>query len=283
MTKQDIHIRITIEDVSMPVSLTFIKNNTRMIGNVTGIHVTALPVYHINFLLGNYKNLVFTIDDDLFLELLFLRIRGETIKFSSSQKKQDNLKEKKLLQDIEHLEITNTKNLQLLSDKKTELEDIRNVRLQGQIVRSRMKWLVEGEKPSSYFCNLENKNFLEKTIKKLKTQDGKILNDQKEILAYIKIYYENLFANKDSFLEDVNLAELLEKANIRTASDHELGNLITTPELGQVLKAMKHNKIPGMDGITTKFLIFFWAKLKYFVTNAINCCFLKGKLTTTLR
>ena len=143
--------------------------------------------------------------------------------------------------------------MQLLSDKKTELEDIRNVRLQGQIVRSRMKWLVEGEKPSSYFCNLENKNFLEKTIKKLKTQDGKILNDQKEILAYIKIYYENLFANKDSFFEDVSLAELLKKANIRTASDHELGNL-TTPELGQVLKAMKHNKTPGMDGVTTKFL-----------------------------
>ena len=115
------------------------------------------------------------------------------------------------------------------------------------------------------------------------TQDEKILNDQKEILAYIKIYSENLFANKDSFLEDVNLAELLKKANIRTASDHELGNLITTPELGQVLKAMKHNKTPGMDGITTEILKFFWAKLKYFVTNAINCCFLKGKLSTTLR
>ena len=54
----------------------------------------AVPVYHANFLLGNYKNLVFTFDDDLFLELLFLRIRGETIKFTSSQKKQDNLKEK---------------------------------------------------------------------------------------------------------------------------------------------------------------------------------------------
>ena len=114
------------------------------------------------------------------------------------------------------------------------------------------------------------------------TQDGKILNDQKEILAYIKIYYENLFANKDSFLEDVNLAELLKKANMRTASDHELGNLITTPELGQVLKAMKHNKTPGMDGITTEFLKCFGAKLKYFVTNAINCCVLKDKLSTTL-
>ena len=99
----------------------------------------AIPVYDIKFLTGNSKNIVFTIDHDLFLELLFLRIRGETIKFSSSVKKIDNLKEKQLLQDIEHLEVTNSTNLQLLSDKKTELEDIRNVRLQGQIVRSRMK------------------------------------------------------------------------------------------------------------------------------------------------
>ena len=109
------------------------------------------------------------------------------------------------------------------------------------------------------------------------------MNDQKEILAYIKLYYENLFANKDTSLEDVNLAEILKKANIRTASNHELGNLITTTELGQVLKAMKPNKTPGMDGITTEFLKCFWAKLKYFIANAINSCFLKGKLSTTLR
>ena len=82
-------------------------------------------------------------------------------------------------------------------------------------------------------------------------------------------------------MEDVNLAELLKKANIRTASDHELGNLITTPEFGQVLKAMKLNKTPGMDGITTKFLKFLGAK--YFVINVINCCLLKGKLSTTLQ
>ena len=66
-----------------------------------------------------------------------------------------------------------------------------------------MKWLVDGEKPSSYRCNLENKNFLEKMIKKFKTQDCKILNDQNKNLAYIKIYYKNLFANKDIVLEDV--------------------------------------------------------------------------------
>ena len=96
----------------------------------------ALPVYLRNFFIGNYKDLVFTIDDDLYLEILFLRIRGEAIKFSSMQKKRDNLKENSLLQDIEHLEVTTNTNLQLLSDTKVELENIRNERLQGQIVRS---------------------------------------------------------------------------------------------------------------------------------------------------
>ena len=178
---------------------------------------------HFQFLIGNYKDLVFTIDDDLYLEILFLRIRGETIKFSSMQKKRNNLKEKSLLQNIEHLEVTRNTNLQLLSDKKVELENIRNERLQGQIVHPR--------KPSTYFCNLEKKKFLEKTIKRVKKQDGHILTEQKQILTYIGTYYENLFANKDAKLDDVNLTELLKHANVKKVRDYELGDLITTSEL----------------------------------------------------
>ena len=51
----------------------------------------TLPIY-INFLKENYKNIIFTIADDLFLKLLFLRNRGETIKFSSSLRKNDKQK-----------------------------------------------------------------------------------------------------------------------------------------------------------------------------------------------
>ena len=54
----------------------------------------ALPIYNVNFLKENYKNISFTIDDDLFLELLFLRIRGETIKFSSFLRRKDRQIEK---------------------------------------------------------------------------------------------------------------------------------------------------------------------------------------------
>ena len=47
----------------------------------------ALPVYKVQYIESNWGKILFTIDDDLFLETLFLRIRGESIKFSSHLKK----------------------------------------------------------------------------------------------------------------------------------------------------------------------------------------------------
>ena len=45
---------------------------------------------------------------------------------------------------------------------------------------------------------------------------------------------------------------------------------------------MKHNKTPGFDGITAEFLEVFWGKLKFFIANALNYCFTKGLLSTSL-
>lgn len=46
---------------------------------------------------------------------------------------------------------------------------------------------------------------------------------------------------------------------------------------------MKNDKSPGIDGFTSEFLKVFWIKLKYFITDGMNSCFKKGKLSTTLR
>ena len=47
---------------------------------------------------------------------------------------------------------------------------------------ARIQWLNKGEKPTSFFCKLENKNFTEKTTRKLQTDSGTILTDQKVFL-----------------------------------------------------------------------------------------------------
>ena len=46
---------------------------------------------------------------------------------------------------------------------------------------------------------------------------------------------------------------------------------------------MKNNKTPGLDGLPADFLKVFWKRLKFFVRNALNSCFKKGILSTTLK
>ena len=55
----------------------------------------AIPIYNHDYIIKTDDELTFTIDDDTFLECLYLRIRGESIKFSSKLKTQnENLENK---------------------------------------------------------------------------------------------------------------------------------------------------------------------------------------------
>ena len=84
----------------------------------------AIPVYNLDYLEKNFTGFKMIIEPDLFLEALFLRIRGETIKFASIKKKSACRLEKQLITDIETLEIKDP-NSTLLLDKKAELEKLR--------------------------------------------------------------------------------------------------------------------------------------------------------------
>ena len=101
-------------------------------------------------------------------------------------KKQNGRKRKNLKSDVEFLEKSGLylSLSDLLEDKKEELEDMRQECIQGIVTR--VKWLEEGEKPSSFFCSLEKQNFIEKTIKYLKLKDDKIITDQKKILGQVR-------------------------------------------------------------------------------------------------
>ena len=120
----------------------------------------ALPVYNMNYVTGSNETIEFTIPSDLFWRHYFSESRGESIKFASHLKKNNYLQEKQLLKDISVLEqnLDSETNVNLLEEKKS----IRKQRINGFITRSRIQWLSKGEKPSSFFCQLENKNYTEK-------------------------------------------------------------------------------------------------------------------------
>ena len=198
----------------------------------------AIPLYSVEFLNENYSDIQFTIDNDVFLEMLLLRIRGETIKFATFEKEKHVHLENTLIKDIETLEASEqlqSSNTELLHDKRQELMALRKVKLKGNSVRSRQQWLQEGEKLSKFFCNLENKNFIEKTIKKVHLNDGSIVTDQKDILHHVRKFYANLFQSKDDRLMDFDFEKLGLKNNNKTTANEDLGKFLTVKELGFIL------------------------------------------------
>ena len=129
----------------------------------------ALPVYDIE--INQHipdQQIQFTINNQLFLETLFIELRGKSISYSSYIKKQEGQKEKELLRNIETLEANLTNNnLNQVEDLKEQLKTLRKKKMQGILVRSRAQIINEDEKPSNFFCNLEKYNHSSKIIPKL--------------------------------------------------------------------------------------------------------------------
>ena len=249
------------------------------------INQYALPVYNTDniHLLNNFE-IQFIINDQLFLETLLMQIRGKAISYSSYKKKTIDNNEKQSITEIKELEKSlDDQNITELENKKSELQEIREVKLQGKIIRSRAEWILKGEKPTKYFCQLENHNFVNKIIPKIIKDDGTIISKQKHILKEVETFYKNLYS-ANSNMEDVDLNDYLNNCNIPKLTKKESDNLeglITYDEASNTLKNMKNDKSPGSDGFPAEFFKCFWKKLGFFVVRSINYGYLHDELSVT--
>ena len=134
-----------------------------------------------------------------------------------------------------------------IENLKNELKLLRETKLKGHMIRSRTQWLQSSEKPSQYFCNLEQRNFIDKTIRKIELDNGEIVTEQKDILNHIKEYYEQLFRNKDTELTSVNISEIIKDSDINKLTKPQAETLegpVKLSEVGTALKQMKKKQNP---------------------------------------
>ena len=242
----------------------------------------AVPVYNLDEI-NNIPNkeIMFTVNDQLFFETLLMEIRGKTIAYSCHKKKKDNEKEKQLEEEIRRLEANVTEEiLPELEQTKTQLQEIRNKRIEGMAIRSRVKWINEGEKVSKYFCNLENRNYLDKAMHFVEKGNGDILSEQGEILNEVKHFYEELYSHRQ--VEDIDLKTTLRECPVLSEGERDhIEGLITFAEAAKALKNMKNNKSRGSDGFTVEFFKAFWRLLGHFIVRSVNYGFFKGHLSVT--
>ncbi|KAK3104781.1 hypothetical protein FSP39_009989 [Pinctada imbricata] len=213
-----------------------------------------------------------------------MEIRGKTISYSSYIKSRRDRKEKELINEIRIMEENESDdNINQIQDKKAELQVIREKKIEGSIIRSRAKWLNEGEKPSNYFLNLESRNFVNKIIPRIEKSDGSVIENQEDILSETRNYFSNLYSQRHD-IEDIDLEREFENVNVPKLSldsSLRLEGPITFSEASLVLKNMSNSKSPGSDGFSAEFFKCFWKSLSPLVVRSLNHAYRIGELSIT--
>ena len=241
----------------------------------------------------------FHISGQLLWEMIKMKIRGSAISVSSFKKKQRDKQEKELQDKLiklnfEYNECINNNDYSIDSIKdemektETELRILREKKVNGIITRAKAKWQAEGEKSTRYFCNLEKKHYLEKTIPKLILEDGVETTDQKAICNEQRCFYQKLYTSAKPILNESHSNLFFDNENpfIQKPSEEEVASCegpITLQECLAALKNMKNFKSPGIDGFTVEFYKFFWNDIKYLLLKCLNEGLEAGKFSVSQR
>ena len=124
-------------------------------------------------------------------------------------------------------------------------------KVEGILLRSKANWHENGEKCSQYFCKLEKKNLIKKTIAELIDDAAHHISDQSKIILQQHDFYKTLYSTKNLDCND----ESFFNHNIKLTEEQKYlceGN-ITFKECAQSLKLMINGKSPGSDGYTVDF------------------------------
>ena len=243
------------------------------------IEIHACTPYNPEFVKTFAMNeITFMVSIDIFWEVLLAHLRGIFISNAAKKKRERSNRERILTKEIENLDelytldISDTNLEKSLKKKTAELETLRDIRLRGSYVRSRIRDSTLEEKPNKFFLNLENYNYVSKNIKELQLEDGSTITKPDKILEEMRKFYQSLYNFKTiKNIEESNLSEFPKKFNKLSENEKiALDSEISEEELKRQVFNSASNKSPGPDGYTNEFYKAFWHKIKILLLNLVN-------------
>ncbi|OMO59710.1 reverse transcriptase [Corchorus capsularis] len=121
---------------------------------------------------------------------------------------------------------------------------------------SRVNWLSEGDRNTSFFHAQASKRRKKNSIEQLEGENGRLSDDPVEIQDIASAYFKKLFISSGSKHYD----EILEAVNpsITTEMNEHLLADFTAEEIFTALKQIHPTKAPGPDGMPVFFFKKFW-------------------------
>ena len=158
--------------------------------------------------------------------------------------------------------------------------EIENEEVESIRFRARYRFQTQGEKCSKFFLSLEKRNYNNKTMFSVITDEGEHCTEQKRILQEQKKFYENLYTIDESVqfsLTNEWDIKLTEEQKLKLDRD------ISLEELHEALSGMKRNKVPGLTGLTVEFYLEFWDKIGPMLLKMYEACYECKLLNATAR
>ena len=75
-----------------------------------------------------------------------------------------------------------------------DLNKLIEIKAKGAATRSRARWMESGEKNTKYFLHLEKWHVGKKSIKSLRSAQGRLIDKQEDILKELLTFYESLYS-----------------------------------------------------------------------------------------
>ena len=136
-------------------------------------------------------------------EYLKCQLRTDTILYSCNKAKYNKKVERELEQKLNIIEEKLNTNIHLSEVEyleyirtKSDWESHINRRNNGIILRSKAKWVEEGENNTKYFLNLQKRNYNNTCIKTLINKNNKEVSDMEDKILEQKYFYESLYRSK---------------------------------------------------------------------------------------
>jgi hypothetical protein len=218
-----------------------------------------------------------------------MQVRSETIAYSKRKSRALKAEINQLNKTIADLEeqIDKTQDVRCIEQyevAKSQLENLNRSKTNGVMIRSKARWIEQGEKSTKYFLSLEKHNYNKKNITKLTSDGVNFYTDKKGVLKCINEFYSKLYSEKTVGIQDQQRSEdtFINQAEVPKLDDTgktELEEPISVLELGQALRELPNSKTPGSDGFSAEFYKFFWPDIKHLVHESLQYSFGKGELS----
>ena len=210
-------------------------------------------------------------------------IRRESITYSKRKARRLREQEESINKEITHLRLAfahsgNETDLKNLTDAQETLERIREPKIHGAIVRSRVRWHDNGERCSNYFLSLEKRNVNRKSIHSLLI-DGENITTKNQILSEFTKHLENKYKVQEQNVDANQYTQQYVTKKLSDEQKQKLDEPITFAELTQAITEMKKGRSPGSNGYTSDFFKHFWTYLGIFLFRTMQQSITDGSLS----